>query len=441
MNRWLLAAPAATLLALAGLLPPGGVTRAAPQGGLASASALNTVSNVMKGADRLRIARLQRSTGLALSAATHANLSPAALGRSLRATQFNMGSTARLPATFPSAGEGGTRRIPQARAATSAVDLALPANVVDQSYASQYAVSAGGGPFRVFHASWAGFESGVAASFDFQPIATVYYQGSVFDTASESASFASQSFQHLADNNPSPPTDCSDTTGVPCEIVGYETTDQQIAVYSVAQVNACVIETGFQGDPTLVNENSDELSRATADTFLLGINDAKAACPAFSAPPVATATNTPRPLPTNTPVPPVHRPTATPTPAPTNTPIPQTIFAITAVQAQHAAPASSTLGAAISHVKRNKTIAIAAEFNVTSAPAGSPVTVTFTLKRGTATVSTKTVDSALRSPNPRGSYVAQVNATMNKTGTYVLGASVSLNSIVQSSASSFVVKK
>jgi hypothetical protein len=149
MNRWLLAAPGAPLLALAGLLPSGGVTRAAPQGELASASALSTVSSVVKGTDRLKTARLQRATGLALSAATHANLSPAALGRSLRATQFSMGSTARLPATFPSAGEGGTRRIPQARAATSAVDLALPANVVDQSYASQYAVSAGGGPFRL----------------------------------------------------------------------------------------------------------------------------------------------------------------------------------------------------------------------------------------------------------------------------------------------------
>jgi hypothetical protein len=194
MNRWLHAFLAAPLIVLAGLLPLSGLTHAATSNiGLSSSDAASTVTAM----DRLGVARTEHSANAALTADARRNVSIAGLATSLRAmrlTTWPTANAARLHAIPPAAGVSGTRRVPQLRAATSAIELALPASIVDQTYASQYAVSAGGGPFRVFHSSWTGFESDVAASFDFQPIATVYYQGSVFDTANEAAQSSASSF-------------------------------------------------------------------------------------------------------------------------------------------------------------------------------------------------------------------------------------------------------
>jgi hypothetical protein len=117
------------------------------------------------------------------------------------------------------------------------------------------------------------------------------------------------------------------------------------------------------------------------------------------------------------------------------------VFSITTVQPQRAAPASSALGAPLSRVTIKKTVSIATGFTVSSAPAGSPVSIAFTVKRGGTTITQKMIVSALRAPDPRGSYVAQMNATFKKTGTYVLSVSVSVNGITQTNATSFTVSK
>jgi hypothetical protein len=107
---------------------------------------------------------------------------------------------------------------------TSAADLALPADVTDKPYVTQGLVSAVDGPFSVFHSSTTGFMSGVAARFDFQPIMTLFYQGSIFTGAANAKNYLLGSYHHLTDGNSMTPSDCSDTTGGPCEIIGYETT-------------------------------------------------------------------------------------------------------------------------------------------------------------------------------------------------------------------------
>lgn len=190
------------------------------------------------------------------------------------------------------------RFIPESRLNVSASDLALPASLFTKPDYTQVAVTAGQGPFSNYHQSYNGFEEGVAATFSFLPIATVFYQGSIFSDAASAQAYMGESATQTGSYDSSGPTDCSSTFGVPCQIASFPTSDG-IALYSVAQVNYCTIEVGFEGDATLISQNSADLTKFAADIQVLGIDEAKQACtgssPSSSAPQPVQAQPTPTP--------------------------------------------------------------------------------------------------------------------------------------------------
>ncbi|PZR97260.1 MAG: hypothetical protein DLM70_19750 [Chloroflexi bacterium] len=216
--------------------------------------------------------------------------------------------------------EGNTR----SRTNTSGSDLALPDSDVS-GYGSQGSVAAGQGPFSGYHQSYGGFQSGVAADLNFEPILTLYYQGTVF---SDSASASAYMVQGLAGTgSTTTPTDCSGTVGVPCQIEAFNTSGGKLDLYNVAQINYCVIETGYQGDPTLINQHSADVTKVLADTFLVGITEAKQAC----------ASSSPNPVPQ-------PQPQTTVTAAPSPTPIPTAV----------SQPSISISGLALVHTVKKK---------------------------------------------------------------------------------------
>ncbi|MGH2442899.1 MAG: hypothetical protein ACRDFX_07030, partial [Chloroflexota bacterium] len=90
-------------------------------------------------------------------------------------------------------------------------------------------------------------------------------------------------------------------------------------VYQVAQINNCVIEDGYESGATLTDQDIQDLSKLTADMFVLGISEAQDACngsapAAPSAAPTATPTAPPASPPVNNP--PGNTPSATSTPTP-----------------------------------------------------------------------------------------------------------------------------
>jgi hypothetical protein len=325
-----------------------------------------------------------------------------------------------------------------APANASASDLALPSDLVSKSYASQGSFGSGQGPFSNYHHSWSGFQSGIAASFDFEPIMTLFYAGSVFSSSGSASAFMSDSYNSTQNGSPVSPTDCSGSTGVPCKITGFTTTTGKLALYSVAQVNYCVIETGFQGDGSLITDpaNSDNVSSVTADTFLIGVNEAKAACTGSSPnaqpqPPAAT----PVP-PVATPVPPV----ATPVP-PTVAPVATTSFHIVSVQLLKNTPSGNTIPTALSKVKVGKKAVLYTLMQVTSGRTGLSATYSFNVKTGSKTVVNKTMSGALHSPNAAGNYQASLPVKFSKRGTYVFTETITVDGIAQSGAASFQVVK
>ncbi|MBV9279932.1 MAG: hypothetical protein JOZ41_07615, partial [Chloroflexi bacterium] len=169
-----------------------------------------------------------------------------------------------------------------APARASAGDLALPSSLLAAGNGTQGTVGSGQGPFRSYHHTWNGFQSGVAAQFTFQSVLTIFYQGSIFSDAGSASAFMADSFALTESWASGSPTDCSGTAGVPCEITAFATTNGEEAAYSVGQVNYCVIEAGVQGDPTFINQNTTDVANAVAAVFMTGIAEAKAACAAVN---------------------------------------------------------------------------------------------------------------------------------------------------------------
>lgn len=297
-------------------------------------------------------------------------------------------------------------------------DLALPSDVIASGKGTQGAVGSGQGPFKALHTSWSGFSSGVAASFNFEPIMDLFYQGSVFTSAGSAQAYMNDSYNGLASGNPVPPQDCGSTVGYPCKIVGYETTSGLLAIYNVAQINQCVIETGYQGDPDQISANSDDVSKLTADIFLLGISEAQAACAGSSS---TQPTATPRPT-----TQPVTQPTARPTQAPAQVPtrVPTTLEVVGCFQKNGSKPSSSPT--CLHKAKRGQKVLLVVYTTVDSAPVGSNASVTATVKHGSSTVrngsGSFTTDAAnnlyyvygsWKLPKKKGTYALHAQTTMN----------------------------
>jgi hypothetical protein len=290
-----------------------------------------------------------------------------------------------------------------AHAASTATgnDLALPDSYVAGS-GTQMPVGSGQGPFTAFHTSWTGFSSGVQALFNFEPIIDLFYQGSVFTTSAYAQAYMNDSYNHLTAGNSIPPTDCSSTVGYPCKIIGYTTVNNLVALYSVAQINYCVIETGYQGPADQIQANSDKVATVAANTFVLGINAAKAACTATTATPGPTT-----------------QPTQTTT----------SIEVLGCFQKKGTKPSANPT--CLHSTKHGKKVELEVYTTVQSAPVGSTGNITATVKRGSTTVesgtSTFTTDS--------GDDVYVVGETWSvpkKKGTYTLKVQTSMNGVTAS---------
>lgn len=292
-----------------------------------------------------------------------------------------------------------------AKSNTSGLDLALPSSVLAAGNGTQGPVSSGVGPFKVLHSTWTGFSSGVAASFNFEPILDLFYQGSVFTDAASAQAYMNDSYTHLASGSSVPPSDCSSSVGYPCKIVGYVTTSGLVAVYSVAQINYCVIEAGYQGDGTQINANLDTASKAIAGVFTEGISEAVTACTSASPGPQATAQPTPHP-------------TQVPTQVSTS------LHVVGCFQKSGTKPSASP---ACRHTaKRGHKILLIIYTTVESAPVGSSAEVTATVKRGSTTVRTGSGSFSTQAgidlyyvggpwtlPKKKATYTLHVQTTMN----------------------------
>jgi hypothetical protein len=313
----------------------------------------------------------------------------------------------------------------------SAADLALPSNVVTAGNGAQGTVAAGQGIFSVFHQSWAGYQSGVAADFNFQPIMFFHYQGSVFSDANSAHAYAQSGADYVNTRSTSvAPIDCTQNAGVPCQIGGYIASDGSEVIYGLANVNYCVIETMAHGDPTLMSADSDTVSKVQADTLTLGIQEAQNACVGSSPNPPSPQPPTPRPAP----------PTVTPVP-PTATPVPHTEFHIVTAQLQKSGASSNAQLPALTKVKHGKSAMLYTLIQVTSGRAGLSASYSFVVKTGSKTVLNRTMTGVLHSPNPQGSYVASMPAKFKNRGTYVFTDRVTIDGITQSDATSFSVVK
>lgn len=320
-------------------------------------------------------------------------------GRSL-ARQMGMIRRLGQPATVVRQATG------HARSHDSGPDLSLPGSLITSGNGTQGTVVSGQGPFKVFHSSWSGYVSGVAASFNFEPIFDLFYQGSVFTDAASAKAYMSDSYNHLTSGNSIPPTDCSSAVGYPCQIIGYVTTDNQIAVYQVAQVNFCVIETGIQGDPTQIQANQDTVTKAAAGVFSVGVTEAAAACTSGTANPQPTA----------------HPTSAVPTPRPTE--VPTTLEVIGCFQKNGTQPSANPT--CLHKAKQGQKLELEVYTKVDSAPVGSSATVKATIKRGSSTLRSGTgsfttesgqdlyaVGNTWTVPKKKGSYALHVQTVIN----------------------------
>lgn len=298
----------------------------------------------------------------------------------------------------------------------SATDLGIPSDVLASGNGTQALVGSGQGPFKVFHSSWNGYSSGIAASFNFEPIMDLFYQGSVFTSASFAQAYMTDSYNHLTNGNSVAPIDCSSSVGYPCQIIGYVTTTGLIAVYNVARINYCVIETGYQGDPNQVQANSDTVAKVTADTFLLGVGEAEAAC---------TTSGSPSPQPTAS-------PTTVPTVQPTSKPTTQPTQVSTNIDVQGCFQKNGTQPSAnhtcLHSIKHGKKVELEVYTTVQSAPVGSSATVSATIKRGSTQVKSESGTFTTES----GSNVYAVGDTWTvpkKKGTYTLNVQTTMNGV------------
>jgi len=94
------------------------------------------------------------------------------------------------------------RTAPHAPSAVSASDLALPSDLLSAGHGTQGPVGSGEGPFSSYHHGWSGFQAGVAAVFDFQPIMTLSYQGSIFSDAGSAGAYMTDSVNVTSSMSP-----------------------------------------------------------------------------------------------------------------------------------------------------------------------------------------------------------------------------------------------
>src|SRR5579884_1698102 len=108
-----------------------------------------------------------------------------------------------------------------ASAVAEAQNLALPESVIDPANPNegQGPVDAGIGTFADFHQTWTGYQSGVEAGINLEPVMGFIYRGSVFDSAASAQTYAQEGAKLTAAY--ATPTDCSRGSGNFCQSVSY----------------------------------------------------------------------------------------------------------------------------------------------------------------------------------------------------------------------------
>ena len=271
---------------------------------------------------------------------------------------------------------------------------------------------------------------------------TFLYQGSIFGSAGAASSAFRDALNTVGSFSPIAPSDCSSTFSAPCTIIAFEGgTGTTRVIYQAVQINYCLIE-GESYGPDSVFDNStllNDITSISAHYFVEGAGLASASCTGAS-PNSQSPTAVP---PTAVPVPPTAvpaPPTATPVP-PTATSVPRTDFHIVTVQLQKSGSGGNAQLPALSKIKHGKGATLYTLIQVSNGRAGLSAAYSFVVKNGSKTVVNRSMNGALSSPNPQGSYEASMPVKFKNRGTYVFTARVTIDGITQSEAASFSVVK
>jgi hypothetical protein len=181
-----------------------------------------------------------------------------------------------------------------------------------------------------------------------------------------------------------------------------------------------VIEVGYQGDPNQISQHVDDVSKATAGVFTVGVDQAKNVC----AGPASNGQPQPQP-----------QPQPNPQPAPVQ-------FTIVKTQFEKPNNNPTTTDKALKKAKTGSKIMEVAYFLLSSGPSSVTVDSTFTLKRGSHTVSQGTASGTVV-PDPINPGYATYEFTVpKKAGSYRGTITITAGGQTESGSAAFkVVKK
>jgi len=256
--------------------------------------------------------------------------------------------------------------------------------------------------------------SGYFESADWSSTQYYDYQGSTFASATTAAAAQKDGVTYVSSQTGDTPTDCTSAFNLPCDILAYQTSDNQGVLYNDIQVGPCLVETAAHADASLFNQSS--VSTALANTLAqitnAAVSIASTACLGTSSTTGNTGSTT----------------TPTPTPSPTPTPTTTTIsYSILKVQWAKGGTDVSKSTAHISKAKEGSKVQLVVYFNVDSAPASEPVSIDFSVSKSGKQVAHGSTSGNLDATDPTGTYPVSVNWKLpKKTGTYVGKATVSM---------------
>jgi hypothetical protein len=212
------------------------------------------------------------------------HISLAAVARSFRTLQTRVISHSAVDLPLPARNHLRPLSVSRSPLRASGGDLGLPATVVAAGSGQQELVGPNTGDFSNWHQVWTGYQSGVQADFNFEPVFDLVYRGNVFSDGSSAQAYANDSVNLLGPLDTAGTTDCSSSIGSFCKIIGFVSQEGHLNLYSIGVVNQCVIETGGVGDPAAMNANPN-VTKLLADTFVQGVTEAQQACTTSSTQP------------------------------------------------------------------------------------------------------------------------------------------------------------
>jgi hypothetical protein len=250
------------------------------------------------------------------------------------------------------------------------------------------------------------------------PIAFAY-QGSFFADVAHAGTY----FSEMTDPHQS---DCTSLINLPCTMLpAVDPAAGIVGVYMVAQVNQCVVEALTGGPVAAVQANVDSISKLEAIIFVAGVQNAVQVCTAS--------------------VPPPTQPQPQPQPQPTTQPGTQPGVSITSFTVTHVYVEKATARNDSSHItfaRRGKTVTVAVDFHVDSAPASAAVTLKYSATMKGHQVWSKSVSGTLTSGNAAGDYRMTVPYHLGShAGSATVAASVTISNATGRASTPFRIKK